>query len=700
MSTLVVEVCKIDKVRQHPNADLLEITEVKGWQQVVKKGEFHEGDLVVLFPPDTVLSQEWTDRFGVTKYCQPVKYDEGKFRIRCAKLRGEPSFGLLVPATPDLTRDSDGICALEGDDVAHLFGAEKYIPPMKATAGDAESDHPLFVQYTDIESLRNFPDVFQPNEHVIAFEKVDGCLAYNVRVAMADGTFKQIINVEIGDQVLGIDQTGNIVPTLVTKTYNNGKADRWLTVKGKRLAAGRGNHYWVVHCTPNHRFYSPDTGCYHEAQTLQKGNKVLLIRNELGLTPLQEQVILGKLLGDGYFHDTPTGAAVEFSQKTEHSDYVDWVQRGLGDLGSDYRDHRTSGYGTEMLRSRSIFNPHIKEAFQDFADQKVPVWVTEHLGPIALAFWYMDDGSLAHNDGQEDRANITTGDWNDQDCSRALDALRQLGIEGTYFFSEGHSAIRFDSDNSERLFLTVAPYVPPVMQYKLPERYRGHTGWLPSLKNQYKPMLVPQVIDEVFENETIESAKWDIETETHNFFANNILVHNSNVRLGLIEGVKMAGSHRLRRKEPEDYRTSIYWAPWLMPGVTELMEGLAKDHKVVILFGETFGPGIQSLQYDLKKPSFLAFDLYLDGRYVDVEEFFELTGEYGVRIVPEIRRCCYSVDRIREIAGGKSLIARHIKEGVVVRPVHERTDPRVGRCILKWKSDEYLLGQKEDFTDV
>jgi RNA ligase (TIGR02306 family) len=347
MSSLVVEVVRVDKVREHAGATQLEIAEVLGWQVVVKKGEWQAGDLGIYFPLDTVLPAKWTDEFGVTKYCQPIKYDEGKYRIRCAKLRGESSFGLLVPVS-ETDKVSPLTYGMPGDDVTHLFGAEKYIPPVKATAGDAESDHPLFVQYTDIESLRNFPDIFELDEHVIVFEKVDGM----------------------------------------------------------------------------------------------------------------------------------------------------------------------------------------------------------------------------------------------------------------------------------------------------------------------------------------------------------------NVRLGIIEGIKMAGSHTLRRKEPEDYRTSLYWAPWLMPGVTELMEDLAKDHKVVILFGEAFGPGIQSLQYDLKEPSFLAFDLYLDGRYVDVEEFFELTGEYGVRIVPEIRRCCYSVDRIREIAGGKSLIARHIKEGVVVRPVHERTDPRVGRCILKWKSDEYLLGQKEDFTDV
>ena len=42
----------------------------------------------------------------------------------------------------------------------------------------------------------------------------------------------------------------------------------------------------------------------------------------------------------------------------------------------------------------------------------------------------------------------------------------------------------------------------------------------------------------------------------------------------------------------------------------------------------------------------------------------------------------------------------HIREGVVVRPEHERHDPRLGRVILKYVSDSYLFGEKSDYTDV
>lgn len=40
MSSLIVEVCLVDKVLKHTNADKLEIVLVKGWECIVQKGAF------------------------------------------------------------------------------------------------------------------------------------------------------------------------------------------------------------------------------------------------------------------------------------------------------------------------------------------------------------------------------------------------------------------------------------------------------------------------------------------------------------------------------------------------------------------------------------------------------------------------------------------------------------------------------------
>lgn len=174
MSNLIIPVTTIEKLTPHTNADSLELAQVLGWQLVVRKGEYEVGSKIVYFPIDTVLPQELSDRFGVTNYLS-------KGRIRCAKLRNEPSFGLAVKPENDEWQ--------VGQDVTEYYaalGVKKYEPPVRVTDGDAEPEHPLFPMYTDIENMRNFPDVFEEGEMVVLTEKIHGM---NSRVGIIDGEF-------------------------------------------------------------------------------------------------------------------------------------------------------------------------------------------------------------------------------------------------------------------------------------------------------------------------------------------------------------------------------------------------------------------------------------------------------------------------------------------------------------------------------
>ena len=68
MSSLIVEVSRIERVLPHANADALELAHIKGWQCVVPKGRYTAGDLVTYVPVDAVLPAELSERLGVTKY--------------------------------------------------------------------------------------------------------------------------------------------------------------------------------------------------------------------------------------------------------------------------------------------------------------------------------------------------------------------------------------------------------------------------------------------------------------------------------------------------------------------------------------------------------------------------------------------------------------------------------------------------------
>jgi RNA ligase (TIGR02306 family) len=169
MSSLIVEVSQIDVVQVHPNADALELATIKGWQCVVPKAKYKAGDKVVYVPVDAVIPAELAEKLGITKYLS-------NGRVRCAKLRGEPSFGVIM--------DPADVAWASGLDVAAHYGITKFIPPIKISSGDAAPEDPRFPAYTEVENLRNFPTLFAEGEPVVATEKLHGT---NQRTGLIDG---------------------------------------------------------------------------------------------------------------------------------------------------------------------------------------------------------------------------------------------------------------------------------------------------------------------------------------------------------------------------------------------------------------------------------------------------------------------------------------------------------------------------------
>lgn len=187
MSTLVVEVCEVKAVHPHPNADALEFITVKGWQVIVQKAlHLKPGDRIVYFPPDTVMPPELAERLGIAKYLAPLPREiDGSrkpgLRVRAARLRGQPSYGTIDHAVDPAWE--------VGRDVREFYGATKFEPPVRPTDGDALPPIPSFHRYTEIENIRNFPDVLVPGEEVVITEKLHGknCRLGLVRVADESG---------------------------------------------------------------------------------------------------------------------------------------------------------------------------------------------------------------------------------------------------------------------------------------------------------------------------------------------------------------------------------------------------------------------------------------------------------------------------------------------------------------------------------
>lgn len=184
MSTFRAEVVRVE-VRKHPDADRLDIVKPvgKAWQCVDMRDRFKTGDLAVYFPVDSVLSKELVRDLGIEKYYHS--------HLKTIKLRGYISQGMVVDLK---TLHEKGYLASkivaevrEGDDFNKFFFkpiVTKYeeIIPVNMSGVKLPSDG-RFVEFTNIENFKNFPDVFEVGEPVVITEKIHGT---NFRTAVFD----------------------------------------------------------------------------------------------------------------------------------------------------------------------------------------------------------------------------------------------------------------------------------------------------------------------------------------------------------------------------------------------------------------------------------------------------------------------------------------------------------------------------------
>ncbi|MCB9762142.1 MAG: RNA ligase (ATP) [Alphaproteobacteria bacterium] len=129
---------------------------------------------------------------------------------------------------------------------------------------------------------------------------------------------------------------------------------------------------------------------------------------------------------------------------------------------------------------------------------------------------------------------------------------------------------------------------------------------------------------------------------------------------------------------------------------------LSADAPVFVL-GETFGAGVQDLAYGANvghdaSLGFRVFDVYVgavgQGHFLDDTELEAACRALSLERVPVVYRGPFSREALAEHTDGREQVSgegKHIREGVVVRPVHERRHDELGRVQLKSVSERYLL---------
>ena len=122
----------------------------------------------------------------------------------------------------------------------------------------------------------------------------------------------------------------------------------------------------------------------------------------------------------------------------------------------------------------------------------------------------------------------------------------------------------------------------------------------------------------------------------------------------------------------------------------------AATGKVAHILGELYGMGVQDLHYGAQggAPQYRVFAIVLGGRYVDDWDLEILIGDLNLVRAPVLYRGPFSLAALTLHTNGKESVTgqeKHLREGVVITPAMERTDPMLGRVCLKSVSEAYLL---------
>ena len=364
-----------------------------------------------------------------------------------------------------------------------------------------------------------------------------GCLSYDSRVVLADGSTEKIgkiVNQKLPVEVLSYDiDSGRLVPRKVVSWFDNGPAERFLQFT---VAKGGKNGRAQFAATPNHPIMTP--GGWRPAEELVVGDRVMQAVPHY-LSDFQREALLGMLMGDGALSPTRSG----------HGARLRW---GHGVKQTEYGDWKASLFANVPI-SRSVNAKaavfHDVQPMPELAELREAVYIggkkvlseeyLKRLTPLSLALWYQDDASFSVR-AKGLQARTVDGSGRVEICVEALEAgsrqrlvdylsdtwgiCPRLGERG----AAKKAVLVFPKDETAKLHALIAPFVHPSMAYKLLPKYQGRFAVEPVFVPTRDELAALPITKITVKPPARSMHRFDIEVEgSHNYFADGVMVHNS-----------------------------------------------------------------------------------------------------------------------------------------------------------------------------
>ena len=382
-------------------------------------------------------------------------------------------------------------------------------------------------------------------------QKIDGCFPYNTLVTLEDGSsipIGQIVNQQMNVKVLSYNmQTNKIEPKRVIGwNKKNSEEKEWLCITcdkaSKKIDAKKVSSV-ELQLTKNHKVFVEDVNhniVEKSADELVVGDKIY--NHITSLSSIQEQVILGGILGDSsfrHYNNKEYSNGIIMRHSLKQKDYVKYKNKLLGKLVIHYKEYEAqNSYEKEKVEAWTYSNQAISKIYQlctkDNHKYITKEWL-EKLNWLGIAIWYMDDGNL-HVGTKNPSIYFHTEGYSKEENETIINFFSHIGIKAylrrykTYYF------VAISTNDSNKIWENIKTFIPDNMQYKLPLEYQGYfeniidDEELSYELNSCVITKIEQKCNPVKMNGGCK--KFDLQIEDNsNYFADGILVHNSLIKL-------------------------------------------------------------------------------------------------------------------------------------------------------------------------
>ena len=193
------------------------------------------------------------------------------------------------------------------------------------------------------------------------------------------------------------------------------------------------------------------------------------------LTKQQKDILIGKLLGDGFLEHNGKYSRLKIDHSFKQKDYVFWLYRKFDPFvaGKPYQikyfDKRTNKFYYHWRFSTKSLLLFEKWRNRFYLNKRkiIPSDISKLLiSPLSLAVWYMDDG-YKRRDCKGLYLYTSAYTSKEQNLLQKV-LLKNFGIETKIHYAAGQARIYIPAKYSFIFFNKIKKYIIPIFSYKLP----------------------------------------------------------------------------------------------------------------------------------------------------------------------------------------------------------------------------------------